>query len=216
VIRYYVRRDRFNCEIQTKLCPVYRKDAVCPRTVDLGAAHFWSGRTSVKDDKKPGKASRDNLSAAIPGFFETSPHASCHEIAKGVFIPRTSILRVLGKMSFRFFIIRRVCHELSARLKAKRVKIFKEMLEVVEELDLRQKIMSLWIKNARFIRIITLVDNEQWILRQYPLESVQRFRRKNHLFGLLHLARVPNSVENVSMPRPQMQIQSYEPHLGNC
>jgi hypothetical protein len=42
-------------------------------------------------------------------------------------------------MDFRFFILRWVRHELSAELKAKRVKIFKEMLKFLEELYLRQK-----------------------------------------------------------------------------
>jgi hypothetical protein len=43
------------------------------------------------------------------------------------------------KMGLRFFITRWVSHELSAELKAKRSEICKEMLQILEELDLQYK-----------------------------------------------------------------------------
>jgi hypothetical protein len=71
--------------------------------------------------------------------LKRNTRVSCCEIAKGLFIPKITILRALGKMGFKFFITRWMPHELSAELKSQRVNIYKEMLEVLEELDPRQK-----------------------------------------------------------------------------
>jgi hypothetical protein len=52
-----------------------------------------------------------------------------------LFIPRVTILqtvKALGKMSLRFFITIWVSRELPTKLKAKRVEVHKEMLEVLE------------------------------------------------------------------------------------
>jgi hypothetical protein len=49
VIRSYVLRHKYNYQIHAKLCLVYGKVALCPRTVDTWAARFRSGRTSGED-----------------------------------------------------------------------------------------------------------------------------------------------------------------------
>jgi hypothetical protein len=100
VIRYYVIRHKSNYRIQAKLCLVYDKDALCPRTVDAWLARFRSRRTSVEDDERlgrPGKPSRNDSSAAISDYLKRNPHASCREIAKGLFVPKTTILLALGE-----------------------------------------------------------------------------------------------------------------------
>jgi hypothetical protein len=89
--------------------------------------------------RRPGKTSRDDFSIAVPGYFERNLSVSCHEIVKELFVPKTTILLALGEMGFRFFIAMQILQELSIELKAKRVKICKEMLEILEGLDLRQK-----------------------------------------------------------------------------
>jgi hypothetical protein len=107
--------------------------------VNTWAAHFRSGRTFVEDDDRPGRASCDDFSAAIAGHLERNPHASCHEIAKDLFVPMTTISRILKEIGSRFFIARWVSDELSAESKVNRVDIYQEMLEVLEKLSPRQK-----------------------------------------------------------------------------
>jgi hypothetical protein len=61
--------------------------------METEAALFQSGKTSVKDDERPGRPSRDDFSAGISGYLERNPHASCCKIAKMSFVPRLIILR---------------------------------------------------------------------------------------------------------------------------
>jgi hypothetical protein len=49
----------------------------------------------VEDGDSAGRRSRDNFSAAVSGYLERSPHALCREIAKNLFVPKITILRVL-------------------------------------------------------------------------------------------------------------------------
>jgi hypothetical protein len=49
----------------------------------------------VEDDDRPGRFSRDDFSSAVPGSLERSPHVSCREIAKDLFVPMTIISRIL-------------------------------------------------------------------------------------------------------------------------
>jgi hypothetical protein len=95
VICYYVLRHKSNHQIQAKLCLVYGKDALCLRTVCTWTARFRSKKTSVEDDERPGRPSCDDFSSAISDYLERNPYASCHDIAKGLFVPRITILRAL-------------------------------------------------------------------------------------------------------------------------
>jgi hypothetical protein len=139
MIRYYVVHKKLNTEIQTKFSLVYGKDAFCQRTVNMWAARFWSGRISVKDDERPGRPSSDSLSDTVSGYLNRNPHTSCREISEDLFIPMTTILRILDKMGLRFFVARWVPYKLSPELKAKRIEICWEMLEILEQLGPRQK-----------------------------------------------------------------------------
>jgi hypothetical protein len=60
------------------------------------------------------------------------------ETVKVLFVPRIIILRALENVGLRFFITRWGSHELSAELKAKRVKICREMPDVLKELGPQQ------------------------------------------------------------------------------
>jgi hypothetical protein len=102
-IRYYILRYELNHQIQAKLCFIYGKYALCPYTLDTWAARFRSGRTFVKKDKKPGRPSRDDFSAADSGYLARNLHALYCKIVKELFFSITLILQALGKMSFRFF-----------------------------------------------------------------------------------------------------------------
>jgi hypothetical protein len=215
VIRYYVLRHKYNYRIQAKLCLIYSKYALCPRIVDAWPTRFQSKRTSVEDDERPGRPSRDDFSVAIFDYLKRNPHASCHEIAKRLFVPRITILRALGKMDFRFFITRWVPHELSAELKAKRVEICKKMLEVLEESDPRQQnhiIMGdkLWIywdtyhhgqwtadRGAMSPRIHTTISSEMIIFSIYftrheliSIEALPKGERSNFIFFTLIISQV--------------------------
>jgi hypothetical protein len=68
------------------------------------AARFRSEGISVEDDDGPERRSRGDFSVAISGYSERNPHASCREIAKDLFIPKTTSSRVLEKIGLRFFI----------------------------------------------------------------------------------------------------------------
>jgi hypothetical protein len=92
----------------------------------------------MEDDDGLGKPSRDDFSAAISGYLDRNPHASCREITKDLFVPKTTISQVFEEMNSRFFISRWVPDELSAESKANRVDICQEMLEVLEKLGPRQ------------------------------------------------------------------------------
>jgi hypothetical protein len=101
-----VLRKRFNEEIHTKLSLRYGKDSLCQRTVDTWTARFRSGRTYVEDDDKPGRPFCNDFSATVSGYLERNPHASYREIAKDLFLPMTTISRILEKISSRFLIAR--------------------------------------------------------------------------------------------------------------
>jgi transposase len=139
VIRYYVLRKKYNKEIHTKLSLGYDKDPLCQRTVDTWVARFRSGRTSVEDDGRSGRPSRDDFSAAISGHLERNSHASCREIAKNLFVPKITISRVLEEIDSRFFIARWVPHERSTESKTNRADICQEILEILEKHDPQQK-----------------------------------------------------------------------------
>jgi hypothetical protein len=98
-----VLRKRSNEQIDTKLGLGYSKDALCHYTVDVWAGRFWSGRTSVEDDDRPGRLSRDDFSAIVPGHLERNPHISCHEISKDLFVLMTIISRILEEIGSGFF-----------------------------------------------------------------------------------------------------------------
>jgi hypothetical protein len=121
--------------IQAKLSLVSGKDALCQRTVDTWAARFRSGRTSVQDDEPPGRPFSDSLFDAVSGYLSRNLHGSCREIAKDLFIPKTTILYIVDETHLRFFVARWVPYKLSPELKAKRSQICREMLEVLEKLS---------------------------------------------------------------------------------
>jgi hypothetical protein len=106
VIRYYVLGKTYNNEIHTKHNLGYSKDILYQRTVDMWAARFRSGRTSVEDDDKPGRPSRDDFSTTVSDYLERNPHALCGEIAKDLFVPINAISQVLEEIGSRFFIAR--------------------------------------------------------------------------------------------------------------
>jgi DNA-binding MarR family transcriptional regulator len=58
----------------------------------------------VEDNDRPGTLSCDDFSAVFSGHLERNPHISCREISKDLFVPKTTISRVLEKISSRFFI----------------------------------------------------------------------------------------------------------------
>jgi hypothetical protein len=115
----------------------------------------------MEGDERPGRPFGESLSDVISGDLNRNSHASCQEIAKDLFISKTMILRVLDEIRLRFFIARWVPYKISPELKAKRIEMCREMLEVLEQLSLRQKIILLQGMNARFIGIIIIVDNGQ-------------------------------------------------------
>jgi hypothetical protein len=86
----------------------------------------------VEDDERPGRLSTDSLSDAVSGYSNRNRHTSCGKIAKDLCLPKTTILRVLDKMNLRFFVARWVPYKLSLELKAKRVEICREMLNILE------------------------------------------------------------------------------------
>jgi hypothetical protein len=106
VIRYDLLRKKSNEEIHTQLSLGYEKGALCQRTVDPWVTRFRSGRTSVEDDDRSGRPCRDDFSAAVSGYVERNPQASCHESTKNLFIPKTIISRVLEEIGSRFLIER--------------------------------------------------------------------------------------------------------------
>jgi hypothetical protein len=60
----------------------------------------------VENDDRPEKYSCDDFSAAVSGYLERNPHASCFKIAKNLFISKITISRVLEEIGSRFFIAR--------------------------------------------------------------------------------------------------------------
>jgi hypothetical protein len=178
-------------------------------TLCIWAARFWTGRISVKDDERPGKTSPDNFSTAVSGYFERNLYVSCHEIVKELFISKTTILLALGEMGFRFFIAMQMLQELSIELKAKRVKICKEMLEILKGLDLRQKNHIItgdeceiyWDNYYRgqctanlgvvSPRIHTMIRSEKYIFNLFHLPRIHFYRstseKRSIQFWLLYL-----------------------------
>jgi hypothetical protein len=106
MILYYVLHKKSNMTIQAKVSFVYGKDALCQHRVETSPPRFRSGRTSVEDDDRSGRLSTDSLSDAVSFYLNRNPQALCQEIAKDLFIPATTILRVLDQMGLRFFIAR--------------------------------------------------------------------------------------------------------------
>jgi hypothetical protein len=161
-----------NTAIQVKLSLIYGKDALCQRIVDTWTARFRSGRTSVGDDERSGRPSSDSLSDAVSGYLNRNPQYSYREIAKDLFIPTNIILHVLDEIDLRLFVARWMPYKLSPELETKRIEIYQKMLEILEQLGPRQKIMLLQGMNAVFTGIIIYADNGQQIVRRYLLEFV--------------------------------------------
>jgi histone-lysine N-methyltransferase SETMAR len=92
------------------------------------------GKTSVEDDEGSGRPSNDSFSDAIFVYLNRNAQASCQEIAKDLLIPKITILYVLDEMRLRFFVARWMRYKLSPELKAKRIEICQEMLEIREKL----------------------------------------------------------------------------------
>jgi hypothetical protein len=97
-------RRKSNEGIHTKLILGYGKNALCQRPVEMWTIRFRSGRTSVEDDDTRGRPSGDVFAAAVSGYLIRNLHASCREIAKDLFVPKTTISRVLEEIGLRFFI----------------------------------------------------------------------------------------------------------------
>jgi hypothetical protein len=88
----------------------------------------------VGEDERLGRPSSDSHSDSISGYLNRNPQASCPKIAKELFIPMTTILAILNKVSLRFFVARQMPYRLLLELKAKRIEICQKMLEVLEQL----------------------------------------------------------------------------------
>jgi hypothetical protein len=175
MIRYYVLHKKSNTATQAKFSLGYGKDALCQRPVGTWAAHFRSGRTSVEDDERPGRPSSDSLSDIVSDYLNRNSQASRQEIAKDLFILMTIILRILDEIDMRFFIARWMPYKLSPELKANRIEICQEILEILEKPGSRQIIILLQGMNAGFIEIIIPADNRQQIVRPYLLEFGSQF-----------------------------------------
>jgi transposase len=172
-IRYFVLGQKSNRAIQAKLSLVYGRDALCRRTVDTWAARFRSGRISVEDNDRSGRSSSANFPAAVSGYLNRNPHTSCREIAKDLFIPKTSILRVLDEMGLKFFVARWVPYKLSAELKAKRIEICQEVLGILEQIGPRQQNHVITGTSPGFTGIIFTVDNGQQTMLRYLVKFVR-------------------------------------------
>jgi hypothetical protein len=135
MIRDHVLHTKSNMTIQATLSLVYGKDAVCQGAVDMLAARFRSGRTSIEDDERPGRPSSDRLSDIVSGYLNGNPDPFCREIAKDLFIPKTTVLHILDEMGLGFFVARWMPSKLSPDLKTKRIDICQEMLELLEQPD---------------------------------------------------------------------------------
>jgi hypothetical protein len=140
--------------------------------VDTWAAHFRSGRTSVEDDERPGRPSRDDFWAIVSDYWEKKLYTSCREIIKELFVLRIIILQALGKIAFRFFIARWVPRKLSVELKAKKSRFVKRCWKFWKNSVRNKTIMLLQVTNAEFTRTITIVENGQQIVERCLLESI--------------------------------------------
>jgi hypothetical protein len=90
-----------------------------------------------------------------------------------MFIPKTSILRVLDEMGLKFFVARWVPYKLSAELKEKKIEICQEVLASWNSLAHDNKIMLLQGTSPGFTGIIITVDNGQQTVLRYLLKFVR-------------------------------------------
>jgi hypothetical protein len=67
--------------------------------VNTWVDRFRGGKTPVEEDDRSGRPFRDDFSAIVSGYLERNPRVSCFEIAKNMFVPMTTISRILEEIS---------------------------------------------------------------------------------------------------------------------
>jgi histone-lysine N-methyltransferase SETMAR len=139
VIRYYCLRGKTNAQIVTKLEQGYHQDALSLRAVENWAATFRAGRETVEDDEGLGRHPQNDLGDAVLRFLRKQPHSSSREISKGLYSPRTTILRVLDNLELHFFAPRWIRRRLSDAQKADRVGLSRHMLDMMQGLGPKQQ-----------------------------------------------------------------------------
>jgi hypothetical protein len=134
VIRYYCLRGKTNAQIVAKLEEGYHQDALCLRTVEKWAVRFQAGRETVEDDERPERRPQNDLDDAVLRSLEKQPHSPSREISKALYLPWTTILRVLDDLELRFFAPSWISHRSSDAQKADRVELSERMLDMMQAL----------------------------------------------------------------------------------
>jgi histone-lysine N-methyltransferase SETMAR len=150
VVRYYCLRLKSNREILAKLQLAYHEDALCLRAVEKWAARFRAGQETVDDETRPGRPAISDLSEAILQFLERQPHSSSRDISKALYLPKTTVLRIMHEIGLHFFAPRWVPYRLSDAQKADRVTICKNLIDMM---------ISLGPKQAKYL----ITGDESWI-----------------------------------------------------
>jgi hypothetical protein len=102
----------------------------------------------------------------------------------------TIILRIFDEIGLGFFVAKSVPSKLSPELKAKRIEMCREMLEILEQIGQRQEIMLLQRVNTEFNETIITAGNGQQIVRWHHLAFMPQMCRKNDDFSLFHSPRI--------------------------
>jgi hypothetical protein len=157
VIRYYCSRGKTNAQIVTKLEQVYQQDALRLRAIEKWAARFRADRRTVEDDEGPGRPPQNSLADALLRFLEKRLHSSYREINKALYLPRTTVLRVLDDLSF-VSLPGAGYSRLSDLQKADRVGLSQHMLDLMQGLDPKQRKYLITGTNPEFTGTINVVE----------------------------------------------------------
>jgi hypothetical protein len=168
-----------------------------------------------------------------------NPHVSCREIAKDLFIPKTSILRVLDEMGLKLFVVRWVPYKLSAELKAKRIEICQEVLSILEQLGPRQQNHVIigdeswiywdnyhsgqWTADCAAVppQIHTMISLKKTMISAYftrqgfvSIEALPETERFNSTFFTETI--LPSIVQSLIVSRPKMQARGYSINIDRA
>ena len=143
VIKFLVRLNKSNTEIDSMLREAYGDAAPSLRVTKTWAARFRAGRESVHDDVHTGRPRIPEVEEQVISVLSEDPLASLRCIAASVDVSVQTVSNILQRSGYRYFLTKFVPHSLSECQKEERMKTAHELLGHFEGASHRKLIDTL-------------------------------------------------------------------------
>jgi predicted GTPase len=151
VVRFLTFRGLKAKEIEMKLTNVYGDEALQISAVKKQRMRFLQGRTELGYDLQSRRPTNSDLTQVIAELIRESPFRSCKILCRHLKVSKETYFRFLHKkLGFKKFHLQSIPHQLIPNMKASRVSMSHQFLEILQHRQTTDFVNFLTEDESRF------------------------------------------------------------------